>query len=379
MNNELSNIPENLTLVHSGADYFSRLERIISESKVEIHIQMYIFENDETGSRIIKVLEKAAWRNVKIYILLDGVGSFSFPSEIISQLKKSGIHFRFFSPLWSRNSFYLGRRLHNKVVVSDAKTALIGGINIADKYRGTETELPWLDFAVELNGEVAEPLQELCRAIYYKEKRKSIPVNFDQKEGFVSILQNDWLKRKNEIAHAYIKSIRNAQEEIIIVGSYFLPGRKIIKALKKASQNKVQIKLILSGISDIPMTRRATCYLYAKLFRYNIELYEWDQSVLHGKAAIIDHKWTTIGSFNLNNLSSYGSVEMNVQIYSELFSKAFQLQLNEIIMQSQRITPESLKLKNSVFSKLINWFSYNSTRAIEIMVTYLPYHRFNSP
>jgi cardiolipin synthase len=376
MNNELKTIPEYLSLVRSGADYFSRLERIISESKIEIHIQMYIFENDETGSRIIKALEEAAARNVEIYILLDGFGSFSFPSEIINRLKKSGVYFRFFSPLLSRNSFYLGRRLHSKIVVSDAKTVLIGGINIANKYRGTETELPWLDFAVELHGEIGTALQEVCRAIYYKKKRKSIPVILDQNEEF-GILQNDWLKRKNEIAHAYIKSIGNAQEEIIIVGSYFLPGKKIIKALKKASQNKVQIKLILSGISDVPMTRRATCYLYAKLFRYNIELYEWNQSVLHGKAAIIDHKWTTIGSFNLNNLSSYGSVEMNVQIYSELFSKEFQLQLNEIIAQSQRITPESLKLKSSVRSKLVNWFSYNCTRAIEIIVTYLPYHRFN--
>lgn len=375
MNNEIINIP---VLVHSGADYFSRLERIISDSKTEIHIQMYIFENDETGSRVIAALKEAALRHVEIYILLDGFGSFSFPSEIVDQLKKNGIHFRFFSPLWSRNSFYLGRRLHNKVIISDAKTVLIGGINIANKYRGTETELPWLDFAVELNGDIAKPLQEVCRAIYYKKKRKSIQVILDGKEAFLSILQNDWLKRKNEIARAYTKSIRNAQEEIIIVGSYFLPGKKIIKALKKAAENKVQIKLILSGISDIPMARRATCYLYAKLFRYNIELYEWNQSVLHGKAALIDHKWVTIGSFNLNNLSSYGSIEMNVEIYSEQFSNVFQAELNEIILKSQRITPESLKLKNSLLSKLINWVSYNTTRAIEIIVTYLPYHRFNN-
>ena len=86
--------------------------------------------------------------------------------------------------------------------------------------------------------------------------------------------------------------------------------------MKKASKNKVVIKLILSGISDLPLTRRATCYLYTKLLNYNIELYEWDKSVLHGKTAVIDGYWTTIGSFNLNNLSSYGSIEMNVEINS---------------------------------------------------------------
>ncbi|TRX31779.1 hypothetical protein FNW52_18375 [Flavobacterium sp. ZT3R18] len=378
MNSESISSIESMLLVHTGAEYFSRLERIISGSKVEIHIQMYLFELDETGSRIITLLKQAALRNVKIYIVLDGFGSFSFPSKTINELKQIGINFRFFSPMFSANSFYLGRRLHNKVIVSDANTVLIGGINIANKYRGSETELPWLDFAVELNGKIAEPLQDFCRSIYFKKERKKIPRAMVPKIGSVGLLQNDWLKRKNEITEAYIKSIRNAEKEIIIVGSYFLPGRKIIQALKIASKNKIQIKLVLSGISDVPMARRATCYLYAKLFRYNMELYEWNQSVLHGKAMVIDGKWTTIGSFNLNNLSSYASIEMNVEIYSESFSKGFQLQLDNIISQCQKITPETLKLKYSLSSKLINWSSYRMTRIIEIIVTYLPYHRFNN-
>jgi cardiolipin synthase len=377
MSTESVNSIENLSLVHSGEDYFSRLERIIADSKVEIHIQMYIFEEDETGSEIIAALKEAALCNVKIYIVLDGFGSFSFSSKTIAELKEMGINFRFFSPMFSANSFYLGRRLHNKVIVSDAKTVLIGGINIANKYRGNETDLPWLDFAVELNGNF-EALEDFSRAVYFKRGRKKIPQVLIPKGGHVGFLQNDWIKRKNEIAEAYVKSIKNAEKEIIIMGSYFLPGRKIINALRIASQNKVQIKLILSGISDVPIVRRATCYLYAKLFRYNIELYEWNQSVLHGKATVIDAQWTTVGSFNLNNLSSYVSMEMNVEIYSEQFSKGFQLQLNDIISQSQKVTPETLRLKDSLPSKLVNWFSYRITRIMEIIITYLPYHRSNS-
>jgi cardiolipin synthase len=378
MNGGSINTIDSLTLVHSGEDYFSRLEDVICSSKVEIHIQMYIFEPDETGIRIIKALKEAALRNVKIYMVLDGFGSFYFPSKTMNELQKIGINFRFFSPMFSTNSFYLGRRLHNKVIVSDAKTVLIGGINIANKYRGSATELPWLDFAVELNGKIAEPLQDFCRAVYFKKGRKKIPIVRIPKLGSVSFLQNDWLKRKSEITEAYIKAIENAQREIIIVGSYFLPGRKIIEALKKASRKKVPIKLILSGVSDVSMVQRATCHLYAKLFRFNVELYEWNQSVLHGKAMVIDGKWSTIGSFNLNNLSSYASIEMNVEIYSESFSEKFQLLLKDIISKSQKITPKTLKLKNSISSKLVNWVSYRMTRIIEIVVTYLPYHRFNS-
>lgn len=368
-------------LVHSGEDYFTRLERIILESKIEIHIQTYIFEYDTVGKKIIAALKEAASRNVKIHVLLDGFGSFSFPKQVLNDLKKNGIDIRFFAPFFSTNSLYIGRRLHHKVVVSDSKTALIGGINIANKYHGTATVPAWLDYAVQLQDEnIGAALAKLCSDIYFKKrriKRKRIGTFVSYNEDVsVSILQNDWLKRKSEIFKAYIKSIGNAQKEIVIVGSYFLPGRKLIATLKKASQNNVKIKLILSGISDIPLARRACCHLYSKLLRYNIELYEWKSSVLHGKTAVVDNNWTTIGSFNLNNLSSFGSIELNVGIRSAEFSNNYLLHLDRIMAQCQRITPESTEVKHGLFSKLNNWFSYWITRIIEIIITYMPYNRF---
>ena len=373
-------VPINLELVYSGKDYFARLEAIIRDAQFEIHLQMYLFENDATGKRIVAALKEAALRKVEIYVLLDGLGSLSFPDELLKDLKFSGINIRFFAPLFSTYTFYLGRRLHRKVVVADAKVALVGGINIADKYHGSTTEKPWLDYAVQLNGEIAKPLQQLCRDKYFKKrelKNTKIKSTFQiQNDTSVRILQNDWLKGKNEICDGYIKSIRQAKKEIIIIGSYFLPGIRIIQALKKASKNKVTIKLILSGKSDLPMTRRATCFLYDKLLKYNIELYEWDQSVLHGKVAVIDENWSTIGSFNLNNLSSYGSLEMNVEIRSRSISSEFRTHLNGVISQCQSITKESLKTKTTIMTKFINLFSYVITRMIELVVTYTPYKRF---
>jgi cardiolipin synthase len=231
---------EKVVLVHSGEDYFERLERIILESKSEIHIQTYIFDCDNIGKKIIAALKEAASRNVKIYILLDGFGSFSFPKEVLNELKQIGINIRFFSPLLSANSFYLGRRMHHKVVVSDSKIALIGGINIADKYHGTTTIPAWLDYAVQLNNEkIGEQLTNLCLDIYFRknlvDRNKIADIVHNHEEIDINILQNDWLKRKNEILKSYIKSIGNAKKEIVIVGSYFLPGRKLIATLKKAS------------------------------------------------------------------------------------------------------------------------------------------------
>ncbi|PKH67845.1 hypothetical protein CXF59_06035 [Flavobacterium sp. ALD4] len=373
--------PNCLELVYSGEDYFSRLEQIIKNAKYEIHLQFYIFKNDAVGAKIIEKLKEAAARHVKVYLMLDGFGSFSFPKEVAEELRERGVNFRYFSPFFSANSFYIGRRLHHKIVVADAHVILIGGINIADKYHGKLGKDPWLDYAVKIDDPIiAKKLQLLCRDLFFKKRyffKKKIESALNTKEKtIVSIIQNDWLKRKNEIYDAYINSFSTAKKEIVIVGSYFLPGRRMNIALKKAANNKVKIKLILSGISDVTLSRRATYHIYSALLDNNIELYEWNTTVLHGKAAIVDRNWTTIGSFNLNNLSSYGSLEMNVEIKSITFASSYLEHLNEVIAQCQRITPESLKKRKNISSGFINWLSYWAARLILNIVTYFPQKRF---
>jgi cardiolipin synthase len=375
-----SKVQKKIELVYSGEDYFSRLEKIINTTKKELHIQTYIFDTDSTGLRIIDSLIKAANRNVKVYLLLDGFGSSSFSSNSVKNLRYNGINVRFFSPILSLNSFYIGRRLHHKVVVSDGKKLLIGGINIADKYHGSSFKTPWLDYAIEIESAVAKPIQQICRNFYFKKRkvRKSkIEATLIDKEPLtIRILQNDWLNRKNEVHKEYIKAIGNAQKEIIIVGSYFFPGRRIALALKKASKRKIPIKLIVSGISDVPVLRSASLYLYSILLKYNIEIYEWNKSVLHGKAAVIDGKWTTVGSFNINNLSSFGSIEMNVEINSTSFSEKYLLHLNKIINQCSNLTIESLKNRDGKFTKYSNLLSYLFIRFVVIIMTYFPRNRF---
>jgi cardiolipin synthase len=383
ISNYPGNILESIELVKSGTDYFSRLESIIQNTKYEIHLQFYIFENDAIGKKIIELLKDAINRRVKIYVLLDGFGSFSFPKDVINELTEIGIQIRFFSPFFSTNSFYIGRRLHHKVVVSDASIVLIGGINISNKYLGSTTTEPWLDYSVQINDSITgKAIQLLCRNLYYKKKnlhqRKIESIINTQKDTVVSIIQNDWLKRKNEIYKAYLKSFKLAKKEIIIVGSYFFPGRRLKRVLRKATEKNVRIILILSGKSDIPLSRRATYHIYSMLLDNKIELYEWNKTVLHGKAAVVDGNWTTIGSFNLNNLSSFGSIEMNAEIKSTAFSSMCLLHLNEVIGQCQRISPESLKKRKTFFSDFLNFMSYWIARFILNVITYFPYKRFKN-
>lgn len=230
----------------------------------------------------------------------------------------------------------------------------------------------------ELTGFIKEKAEKLFR-MYDKIKRrtrkKSTSAFYSYNGTSVRILQNDWLKRKNQICNAYLKAIYHAKKEIIIANSYFLPGRNFTNVLKTAAKKGIKIKLILSGISDIPIARRATRYLYSLLLRHNIELYEWNKSVLHAKAAVADDEWATIGSYNLNHLSSYGSIEMNVEIISTGFSAIFKPKLNQVIDQCEKITAERFSKSNGIAAKFINWLSYRLTRMGLIIITYLPYKR----
>ena len=367
-----------IELVHSGEDYFLRLKEIINKAEKEIHLQTYIFENDETGNLIANCLKEAAQRKVNVYILLDAYGSVALPDSFAQDLRNHDIQLRFFSPLFSLNNFYIGRRMHHKVVVADGSMALIGGINIGDKYHGNVNTEPWLDYAVQLYCPAAEDLQKLCSDYFFKKgsSRKIKPVLHSAGDALIGVLQNDWLQGKTEVCDAYTRAISNAEKEIVIVGSYFLPGSKLTKALKKACNNGIKTNVILAGTSDVPLVRRATKHLYASLLNHNIKIYEWNKSVVHGKAAMVDNNWSIVGSFNMNSLSCYGSIEMNVEIQSSEFAEKLRSDFEKVISECNEITMETLKERSGIFINLGNWVSYQIVRTSIFFLTFLPHVRF---
>lgn len=378
-NNSLSS-SSIIDLVYSGDDYFERLADLIETARTEIHLQTYIFAGDETGEQIFHLLKSASERGVKIYMLLDGFASSSFPELWRHDLKEKGVQIRFFSPIPASKSYFLGRRLHHKIVLIDAEIALIGGINIADKYKGTKDEKAWLDYAVLIADPViGTQLQKLCHNLFDAKKkniRKRIESSFYKNESLqITVLRNDWFKRKNEIAKAYIQHIKDAKSDVVILGSYFIPGIRMTNELKRAAGKGVRIRLVFAGISDVPLMKRATAHLYRKLLKQGIELYEWNQSVLHAKTAVVDGKWTTIGSFNLNYLSAYASIEMNVAIQNEEFSLMYFRHLEDIIAQCDQISMEDLRGISGIYSPILNWISYKIVRFIFMILTYNPYKK----
>jgi cardiolipin synthase len=355
-------------LVKSGNDYFNTLEFIINQAKETIHFQTYIFEEDTTGRHVAAQLLKAAKRGVKVYLLVDAFASGKLSLKFTEELKDYGIEIRRFSPLhfWKLET---GRRLHHKIIVVDQKYALIGGINIADKYKGVN-EIEWLDYAVLLEGKIVWDAYLICYQFWnkklYKPRIKK-PENLISHLSDIKVLlvQHDFFRRKLNISKSYQHAFKNAEKEIILISSYFLPGRKMLNTILNTAKRGVNIKLILGQQSDVPIAQKATLYLYRQLLSQGIEIYEYTTSIVHAKVMTVDEKWSTIGSYNLNFISEYNSIELNVNIADHLFAKTLKHEMLELINnQCIHIKIEDFISKQTIVNKIRNQLNYIIVRIL---------------
>lgn len=354
-----------IRLIHGGESYFDTLLELINECKHILHLQVYIFDLDETGKIILKALEDAAARGVSVYLVVDGFGSMSLGNEFADQMKIQNISFRFFSPLPFPGILQAGRRLHHKVCVADKKISLVGGINIADKYRGTRNELPWLDYALLVEGKVSEEINDVCERIFNKKftvnSVKSKPKFISQGEDGVKVrmTRNDWIRGKNEISSAYKTMLGNANNEILIVASYFIPSRRLLTILVRAANRGRKVNIVLGKISDVPFIKPATQYLYGKMLRNGIRIFEYKEAVLHAKVCVVDQEWVSIGSLNLNHLSELLSLEMNLEVLDRNFGTSLSKEFHELIQDHcVEVNVHDFEKERTLFLKFKSWISY---------------------
>lgn len=363
--------------IQSGEEYFDLLEKLIDSARQEIHLQTYIFSSDETGSKIADALIRAANRKIEVFLLVDAFGSKDLSDHTINRFKNAGIHFRVFGRLFSNGTFHIGRRMHHKITVIDGQTSLVGGINISNNYNSINGLIPWLDFAVVLKGNISNRLRYICFR-RWKSRIKSI----HERRAFllfpnvktpggkipVRVRRNDFTLNKFEISISYREAIRRSKHTILLVGGYFLPGGRTRRLLKKAIDRGVNISVIVSEQSDVKLVVNARRYLYQWLLRNKINVFEYQPTNVHGKVLITDNKWTSIGSYDMNNLSTYSNIELNLDIKDELFSAGLAGQINSIREKDcKKITQEDLQKKSSVFNKVKLWFSYRLVKTFFVL------------
>lgn len=381
---ELYELPagdDRIRLVYGGREYFDLLQLLIQQAVKSIHLQVYIFEDDATGHRVADALAGAARRGVEVFLLTDGFGSQGLGNRLVNELVVAGVHFGRFEPLLKSRRFYFGRRLHHKVFVADNSVALVGGINISDKYCGDDENAAWFDVAVFVRGKTAAMLEQVCIKLWNSSggmpkafsgvHRQYNNINGLPTVNSIRLRRNDWVKRKMQIWKSYASLMTDAEKEIVIVCSYFLPGWKFRKLMSAAAARGVDVRIIVAGPSDVMIAKHAERYLYRWMLANNIRIYEYQKSVLHAKLALTDGNWMTVGSYNVNNISTYASIELNLDICSTPFVSSVRKHLQSVIANDCReVTLKDYKNDNSWIERVWQRFCYELIKVIMYLFTF---------
>jgi cardiolipin synthase len=155
------------------------------------------------------------------------------------------------------------------------------------------------------------------------------------------------------------------------MSSYFLPGIFIKKHLNAAARRGIKIKIIAAGASDVQLAKQAERYMYKWLFKNNIEIYEYKKTILHGKLSTCDERWVTAGSYNINNVSAYAGIELNLEVLDVSFAKKTEAALQKIIREDCiQVTQAEYDGKGTFLARAWQRICFDTYRVILYLFTF---------
>lgn len=362
-----------VVLLRNGTEYFPALEHAIDAAQTEIHLQTYIYEDDIVGHRIAAAMARAVERNVNVCLLLDGFGCKDLPKEFIRQMQQAGIDVLFYrlkiSP-WTLKRNRL-RRLHRKIAVMDGQVAFVGGINIIDDMNTPGHIPPRIDYAVRVEGPIVPAIHANARYLWrriawsYLKRVKPAKVAFSQEHAgdvWAAYVMRDNVLHRDDIEQAYLTAIESAQSEIVIANAYFLPGRAFRRSLTSAARRGVRVVLILQARVEYWLLDYASRELYQSFLDAGIEIWEYHTSFMHSKVAVIDRRWATVGSSNIDPMSFWLAREANVVIDDVAFSSRLRTDLEFAISHDAKRVFRTDWRKTGLLKRVLAWATYNLVR-----------------
>jgi len=363
-----------LALLVSGTAYFPALIDAIETASAEIHIETYIFADDETGQAVAAAIGRAARRGVAVRIMVDGFGGRSFPQTLGKTLAADGAEILIYRPEIAPLSFrrHRLRRLHRKLVVIDGKVAFIGGINIIDDMDTPGQVPPRIDYAVRVTGPLlpsihhaALQLWALVRWANFHHRewpRPTLAVPEPTGNVEAALVLRDNVRHRRDIEETYLDAIEQAQEEVVLASAYFLPGIRFRHALTEAAQRGVRVILLLQGRVEYLLLRHATRALYGSLVAGGIQIVEYHRSFLHAKVAVIDGQWATIGSSNIDPFSLLLAREANLVVRDRAFAQQLRASLQHTIEVGGVLVGDEQLRRRPLRVRIVNWLAYGIVR-----------------
>ena len=342
-------------------DFFDSLLRAIKEAQESIHIQFYIFKDDNIGKEILDVLKKKAKSGVEVRFLYDSVGSRGLKSDTLKSLKNSGIKVGEFFPSWFKViNLNINYRNHRKIVVIDNSIGFVGGYNVGDEYLGRNKRFGnWRDTHIRIIGSSVKDLNLRFLTDWRYTTGENIKLEYVLKNNSNYVFEGDKgvqivssgpdLVDKDEIKLGYLKMFQKAQKYIYIQSPYLILDTSVMDTLKIASLSGVDVKIMIPGKPDHPFVYWANLSYAGDLMKYGIKVYHYDKnSFLHSKAVVVDDEICSIGTANLDIRSFELNFEVNAFVYSKELSLKQRYAFDEDLKISEEVIYEDYKNRNIV-------------------------------
>ncbi|MCP4667524.1 MAG: cardiolipin synthase [Deltaproteobacteria bacterium] len=362
-----------VTLLKDGPEAFGAMGAIISGARKNINLESYIFESDDVGKRFSSLLAEKQAESVQVNILWDGVGSFGVTRSLFGGLLERGgriMKFRPPNPLHIIYLWGLNQRDHRKILVVDGKIGFTGGVNISGVYSGRsgiskgagdgDIHNGWRDTHVKIQGPAVKELQNLFGQTWEEQggERLDETAYFPELKNkgghLVRVIGSSPEFRKSAIYLAYLSCIKNARKYIHIGTAYFVPGRRMVKALGEAAMRGIDVKIILPSFSDARLVLHAGRSYYGSLLKKGVKIYERKGAFLHSKTAVVDGIWSTVGTANLDYRSFLHNNEVNVVVYGRDFARDMEHMFQEDLEASEPVFLKAWK-KRPFSDRFMEW------------------------
>ena len=369
-----------VALLMNGYEKFDDMFEAIRQARHHVHLEYFNFRNDSIASCLFDILKLKVKEGVKVRALFDGFGNDSnnrpLKKKHLVALREAGVEIYEFDPIrfpWVNHVF---TRDHRKIVVIDGAVAFTGGMNVADYYlNGTEQVGEWRDMHCRIEGSAVDELQRIFLRIWNKVTKEDIGGSeyFSQRatmdnlksdttatagKKLIGIINREPHVSPDIIRSFYLGAIDAAKDSIKLVNPYLTLNRKLKKALKNAVKRGVKVEIMISQHSDIPLTPDCVFYNAHKLMKKGADIWVYQPGFHHTKIIMVDGKFCTVGSANLNARSLRWDYEENAVILDSHTTAELERMFDADKKRSVYLTEEVWDEMRSPWKKFVGWFAH---------------------
>jgi cardiolipin synthase len=349
-------------LLIDGPSTYAAMLAAVAAAREHIHIETYIFADDEVGRRFAEALVRKRREGVAVRIIYDAIGSVASDRDFFAGMTASGIEVAEFRPLRPASLWRVNNRDHRKLTVVDGRVAFTGGLNISGTYAKASTSRPgpedgvrsgWRDTHLEIRGPAVRLLQSLFLQTWSRlagrqpaDANGVYPELEEPGDDLVQVVSSEGGdEREFRIYTAYLAAIRNAMERIWISQAYFAPNEEFRDALSAAARRGVDVRVIAPAFTDSALIHYGARATYDSLLEAGVAIYEHEDALMHAKTAVVDGVWSTVGSSNIDQRSFVHNNELNAAVVSADLARDMEAMFRRDLESSRRIDPAAWKAR----------------------------------